>query len=269
MTFIIAEAGVNHNGSVDLAQRLVDAASVCGAHAVKFQTFDAEKLEPPGPRREMLRKLQLSKADHKRIAEHADFMKIGFMSTPFDVESLQFLLELGVPVIKIASGNLYNDPLLRAAADSGRDVILSTGGSSQEDVRRAVRFMNMPANRLVLLHCVSSYPAPLEETNLRVIQAMQQEFNNPIGLSDHTTSTLIPAVAAALGAVWIEKHLTLDKRMEGPDHLASLEPEQFEEMVRNIQMVQQALGDGIKRPMPSEEKTLKIIEERIAWSRSV
>lgn len=255
---VIAEAGVNHNGDVRLAHELVDAAKAVGADAVKFQMFDPKRLDPPGERRDMLKGLVLRPADFCGMKDHADSVGVEFMATPFDVGSLMFLAELGIQRIKISSADLRNDTLLKATA--GCPVILSTGMATLEEIERAIGILR---KRPVLLHCTSAYPAPVEDVNLRAMQGLRP-FGSAVGLSDHTPSLVIPAAAVAMGAVVIEKHLTLDCRMEGPDHRASLEPRDFAEMVANIREVEAALGDGVKRPMPSEAAVMKVRDEREA-----
>ncbi|KKN23430.1 hypothetical protein LCGC14_0905120 [marine sediment metagenome] len=274
MVMVIAEAGVNHNGDAGVAFRLTEAAVRAGADAVKFQTYDAEKLEPPGERREMMQSLQLSRKAHRIIKKDADLLGIEFISTPFDVDSLKFLVEeIGVKTLKIASGNLDNKALISAAADFECRVILSTGMATISEVRHALllRFFQEESTLyshskgVCLLHCTSAYPTPLEDVNLKAMVAMGADLTKPVGLSDHTQSLVIPAAAVAMGAVVIEKHLTLDRNMDGPDHQASLEPDEFAEMVRNIREVEKALGDGVKVPRECEAATMKVIEERKAW----
>lgn len=252
--FIIAEAGVNHQGDIKLAEALALSAKATGADAVKFQTFDAEKLEPPGTRRDMLKALELSRDDFRALKWYCDSIGLEFMSTPFDVESLNFLVGLGVKRIKIASGHMQprHTALLDAAYQSGLPLIVSLGMGG------VPRFA---ADDVTWLHCVSAYPVPVDDNNLRAMT----ELPEPYGLSDHSLSTMLPSLAVAMGATVIEKHLTLNRNMAGPDHQASLEPDQFKMMVDCIRWTERALGDGIKRVMPSEEKTIQIVKEREAW----
>lgn len=260
MVFVIAEAGVNHNGDLATAKELVIAARTAKADAVKFQVFDPGKLEPPGPRRDMLSNLYLSKPEFMALKSFADDGSIEFMATPFDVESLEFIVKLGVKRIKIGSADLHNMPLLKAARGAGLPLILSTGMAKLEDIRTNIGD--------TLLHCTSAYPCPLQDANLRAIRTMRMSSTVPhckIGLSDHTASIAIPAAAVALGAEVIEKHLTLDRSQDGPDHKCSLEPSAFYDMVTGIREVEAALGDGIKRPMPSEKAVMQIRDEREAW----
>lgn len=256
MVMVIAEAGVNHNGDVRLAHRLVDAAKSAGADAVKFQMFDPERLDPPGERREMLKGLVLRPSDFSALKAHAESAEIEFICTPFDVDSLRFLVELGVNYIKIGSADAKNRPLIKEAMSTEKRVIISTGMCEEDDL--AMFFF---INPYAVLHCTSAYPTPVDEVNLRAMSLPMLRY----GLSDHTRSLVIPAAAVAMGASIIEKHLTLDCRMEGPDHRASLEPRDFSEMVANIREVETALGDGIKRPMPSEAAVMKVRDEREAF----
>ena len=263
MVFVIAEAGVNHNGNVELAHALIDAAADAGADAVKFQTFTAE-LDPPGPRREALRPLILPLDAYGPLKSHAQAIGLEFISSPFDVESLRFLVdEVGVNTIKIASGQHDNWPLLRAAKQSGLDVILSTGMTTLHEVRRALHRLQ---NVRVTLHCVSAYPCPTEEANVQAIATMARYFGILVGYSDHTIDDpAIPGQAVALGATVIEKHLTLDRSMDGPDHRASLEPHEFTAMVVFIKNAMRARGNGIKEPRDCEANAMQIAMERKAW----
>lgn len=260
MVMVVAECGVNHNGDPVLAQTMIAAAKKAGADAVKFQMFDPEKLEPPGPRRNMLRPLVLEPSDFQMLKACADSYDLEFIVTPFDVDSLDFIVRLGVRYIKIGSADLRNGDLLEAAAASRVPTIISTGMATNGEIDKA---QGMFFVRPALLHCTSAYPTPVEDVNLRAMDRLRF-FAEDIGLSDHTLSLVIPAAAVAMGASVIEKHLTLDSRMEGPDHRASLEPRDFAEMVANIRQIEMALGDGVKRPMPSEAKVMKVRDEREA-----
>jgi len=272
--FIIAEAGVNHNGDVGLAERLVDAAIETGADAVKFQTFTAERLvTPKAPKADyqaavtdaaesqvaMLRKLELSREAHVRLFEYARRRGITFLSTPFDEQSADLLDDLGVPLFKIASGEITNLLLLEHVARKRKPMVVSTGMSTLDEVGEAVRVIHKagcPA--LALLHCTSNYPADPAESNLNAMITMRQAFDLPVGYSDHTPGLEVAVAAVALGASVLEKHLTLSREMPGPDHRASLEPGDFAAMVRAVRSVETALGDGIKRPMESERNTRAI-----------
>lgn len=263
MVNIIAEVGVNHNGDPHTAGLLVGAAKGVGADAVKFQVFDARVLEPPGPRREMLEKLQLPRLAFRNLKTIADDLGIEFLATPFDPGSLELLIGLSVKRVKIGSADLRNEPLLKAVADTGLEIILSTGMATMLDIYAAMR--SIAWKPCTLLHCTSAYPTPVQHVNLRAIESLRREYGAcTIGLSDHTTSTVIPAAAVAMGAEVIEKHFTLDRHQEGPDHLSSLDMNGFKEMVGNIREVELAMGNGIKRPQPSESNVVKIRKEREA-----
>ncbi len=265
--FIIAEAGVNHNGSLDLAKRLVDAALKAGADAVKFQTFRAERLVTRTAERasyqkknvrgkesqyQMLKRLELSFDDFSRLKKYCDKKRIEFLSTPFDEESARFLVgELGMKRIKVPSGEIVNLPFLRSLASLQRPLIVSTGMSDLQEIRRAVEAVSK-APGLTLLHCTTNYPCPDEEVNLRAMLTLKETFRVPVGYSDHTMGIEVPVAAVALGASVIEKHFTLDRKMKGPDHRASLEPREFKAMVGAIRKVERALGSPEKRPTASE-----------------
>lgn len=274
MIKIIAELGVNHGGDASLATKMIMLAEVFGADAVKLQLFDCEKLDPPGERREMLRKLQLSHDDHRDLKSYADSIGIEYICTPFDVDSLRFLVDdLKVKTLKIASGNLDNVPLLEAAGESGCEVILSTGMATINEALRGANTVysagakNHMALMPILLHCTSAYPTPMEAVNLSAMVAMAENHFKGchVGLSDHTDGISIPIAAAALGAVVIEKHLTLDRSMPGPDHAASIEPDQFAAMVRGIRDVEMAMGGGVKGVRECEYPAMKIANERREW----
>lgn len=261
MTLIIAEAGINHNGDLGIAKLLIDTAKDVGANCVKFQTYRAEILEPPGERRDMLRRYQLSERDHFELKAHAEEVGIEMISTPFDVDSLIFLRDdLKLSTIKIASGFLDHADMLDEANRGPSHLIVSTGMSRVGDIAKALK--RVPRARL--LHCVSAYPAPIKEMNLRVIPMLARTFGDRIGLSDHTTTCTVPFAAVALGAKIIEKHLTLDQNMEGPDHKSSIMPKQFRGMVQGIRAIEKALGSAEKGPQLSEEGTIQILKERHA-----
>jgi N-acetylneuraminate synthase/N,N'-diacetyllegionaminate synthase len=267
---VIAEAGVNHNGDVDLARRLVDAAADAGAEAVKFQTFVADQLvsseadkasyqrdceSDRESQRHMLRRLQLSPDEFREIKLHCDRRGILFLSSPFDRASVDVLVSLGVLAIKIGSGDLTNHPLLTYAAAKSKLVILSTGMSDIDEVSEAVDVIrNAGCKKLVLLHCVSCYPAEIDTCNLRAMKMLSDRFDVPAGFSDHTIGCEAALAAVALGACVIEKHLTLDKTMPGPDHKASCEPDEFKRLIEQIRAVERALGDGQKKPLACEEE---------------
>ena len=283
--FVIAEAGVNHNGRLDLARQLIDAAADAGADAVKFQTFSADDLvtqsAPMADYQEralgagdsqfsMLRKLELSRDDHRALATYAETRKILFLSTPFDEGSVRLLGELGVAAFKISSGDLTNHPLLECIARLGQPIILSTGMANLaevEDAVRAIRAAGRPP--LALLHCVSRYPADPRTVNLRAMGTMAARCGVPVGFSDHTLGTEIAVAAVVAGACIIEKHLTLDCALPGPDHQASLEPAAFAEMMRGIRLVEAALGDGRKEPLPEEENTARVARKSVVTTRAI
>lgn len=284
-TFIIAEAGVNHNGNAELAARLVDAALEAGADAVKFQTWVTEKLVvPEAPmaeyqrrnlgsqqsQAEMLKRLELSHNQFREIMSYADRRGILFFSTPDEEWSADFLDELGIQVFKIGSGEVTNLPFLKHVASKGKPIILSTGMSGLGEVEAAVRTMEETGNtQLALLHCVSSYPAQPSECNLRVMDTLALAFGYPVGFSDHTLGSTVAIASVARGACVVEKHLTLDTRMEGPDHLLSLNPQQFRSMVAAIRDVEKALGDAAKRPTSSETETRKVVRKSIVAARAI
>lgn len=280
-TLIIAEAGVNHNGSLDLALKLVDAAARAGADYVKFQTFKAEKLASRSAKKaeyqsrntgtddtqySMLKKLELSQLDHIRLIEHCRERGVKFLSTAFDPESFAFLDRLGLPLWKIPSGEITNYPYLRAIGRTKKPVILSTGMATLPEIEEAVEVLTRfgtPKGQITLLHCTTEYPAPKNEVNLRAIATMRERFGLPVGYSDHTQGIEIPVAAVALGATVIEKHFTLDRTMDGPDHRASLEPDELREMVSQIRQVESALGTGVKEPSESEKKNIPIARKSV------
>jgi N,N'-diacetyllegionaminate synthase len=278
-TFIIAEAGVNHNGDLDVALWMIDTASRAGASAVKFQTFSTDRLvtrqapkaayqkhttDAQESQYEMLKRLELSLADHERLFAHAQDRGLAFLSTPFDHASVDLLIELGVSAIKIGSGELTNLPLLEHVARQKRPIILSTGMAYLSEVEEAVRCVQAHSDApLVLLHCVSNYPAREADINLRAMLTMRQAFGLPVGYSDHTVGVSVAVAAVALGACVIEKHFTLDRSLPGPDHRASLEPDELRAMVRSIRDVEAALGDGIKRPAVNELGTARVARKSV------
>jgi len=283
--FIIAEAGVNHNGDVDLAKRLVDISREVGADAVKFQTWITEKLILPDAamaeyqqqnigieqsQSEMLKRMELSYEQYREIKAYADQQEILFFSTPDEEDSADFLDELGVLLFKIGSGEVTNLPLIRHVARMHKPIILSTGMSSLGDVEAAVRVMEETSeNRLILLHCVSSYPSIPSDSNLRAMDTMSVAFGYPVGFSDHTMGYEVTLAAVARGACVIEKHLTLDRKMTGPDHRASLNPDEFAAMVRAIRTIESALGDGIKQPTLAELEVKKVVQKTIVTTKTV
>lgn len=312
-TWIIAEAGVNHNGDINLAKRLVDAAVEAQANAVKFQTFRADKLaaisapkadyqmqttKPTESQLQMLTNLELTPEEHFLLKDYCEQKGIEFLSTPFDEESLEFLIKgLNVRRIKISSGDITNAPLLLKAAQAGKPIILSTGMSTLGEIEAALAVLACGytqsnqrlapsikqfeqalfstegraalVNNVVLLHCTTEYPTPFDEVNLRAMSTIQSAFGLPVGLSDHTPGIAIPVAAVALGAMIIEKHFTLDKTLPGPDHKASLEPAELKQMVLVIRQTEQALGSKIKAPTPSELKNKSVARKCLVASRAI
>lgn len=283
--FIIAEAGVNHNGQIELAKQLVDVACNAGADAVKFQTFKAGKLVCKNAQKaeyqmettnrsesqfDMLKKLELTLDMHYELMDYCRKKGIMFLSTPFDIESAKMLAEMQMPIIKIPSGEITNLPYLREVAKLGTKIILSTGMSNLEEVRDAINILKeYGADDVTVLHCNTQYPTPMEDVNLRAMVEMGVKLNVPIGYSDHTKGIEVPLAAVALGATVIEKHFTLDKEMEGPDHKASLNPQELTRMVEGIRNIEKALGNGKKAVTLSEQDNLKIVRKSIVAARNI
>lgn len=263
--FIIAEAGVNHNGKFHLAKRMIDIAKNAGADAVKFQVFSAKHVvvKTVGSQYRMLKKLELTRGEFSKLASHAKKKNIIFLGSAFDKESVDLLNELKVPAFKIPSGEITNFPLLEYIAAKEKPIILSTGMSTLGEIETALTVIRKGTEDIILLHCVSNYPAKVEEINLRTMRTMGQVFRLPIGLSDHTIGITVPIAAAALEAAVIEKHFTLDKTLPGPDHRASLEPGELREMVKAIRNVERALGGGVKKPTKSEEKIKEVTRRSV------
>ncbi|SFG17316.1 N-acetylneuraminate synthase [Halopelagius inordinatus] len=264
---IIAEAGINHNGELALAKKLVDEAVEAGADVVKFQTFDPnevvteatekaeyQKRSGSGGQYEMLSSVVLDREDHETLVEYCEERCIEFMSTPYDSDSVSILESLGVERYKIASADIVNKPLLEAVAETGKPIILSTGMATLGEIERAVDFLREEGcDDLTLLHCVSCYPAEPEQVNMRFIETLRSAFGAPVGFSDHTLGTDISVMAASRGASTVEKHFTLDREMDGPDHFASLEPDQLTELVEGVRAVTSAMG-GTARELSAEER---------------
>ncbi len=286
-TFIIAEAGVNHNGSLELAKKLVDVAATAGADAVKFQTFKADTLVSKTAQKaeyqkqntaaeesqyEMLKKLELDEYAHRELVRYCDEKQLLFLSTPFDHDSIDLLNDLGMPIFKIPSGEITNLPYLRHIGRLGKEVILSTGMSDLGEIEAALDVLMQQGTakqKITVLHATTEYPCPIEEVNLRAMQTIRDAFGVKVGYSDHTQGIEVPIAAVAMGACVIEKHYTLDRCMEGPDHKASLEPHELKEMVRTIRRVERALGDGIKKPTKSELHNIKIARKSIVANRVI
>lgn len=283
--FIIAEAGVNHNGELALARHLIDAAVDAKADAVKFQTFRAERVASPSAAKadyqvqttgegqsqlDMIRKLELPAAAFGELAAYCRERGILFLSTPFDFESVDVLERIGVPAYKIASGELTNDPFLDFVARKGKPTILSTGMASLAEVEAALSILRTAGNRdLALLHCVSNYPASAADANLRAMKTMADAFGVPVGYSDHTVGIEVSLAAVALGASIIEKHFTLDKELPGPDHKASLSPDELAALVRGARRVEASLGHGRKEPTPAEAGTAAVARRSVAAARDI
>lgn len=283
--YIIAEAGVNHNGDIKTAFKLVDAAKTAGADAVKFQTFKSEKLVSKSAQKadyqkkttsaeesqaDMLKKLELSEDEYIDLKRYCDDIGIQFLSTPFDEESVDFLNELGVPMMKIPSGEITNLPLLIRVAQTKKKVIISTGMCEMDEIQAAINVLERNgAKEITVLHCNTEYPTPFEDVNLSAMHQMEKVLQKPIGYSDHTRGIEIPIAAVALGASVIEKHFTLDRNMEGPDHKASLEPNELKSMVEAIRNVETAFGSGEKKPSESEKKNIYVARKSIVASRKI
>ena len=287
--FIIAEAGVNHNGNEAIAHKLVDAAAEAGADAVKFQTFRASELvSASAPKAlyqrrttdvtesqlSMIRRLELDETAHRSLMEQCSQRGIRFLSSPFDLHSIDFLHSLGLEAFKIPSGEITNIPYLRRIGSCGVPVILSTGMSVLGEIEKALEVLEhvgTPRERITLLHCTTEYPAPVGEINLRAMETLLQAFPGiaGVGYSDHTQGIHIPVAAVAMGACVIEKHFSLDRNMEGPDHKASLEPDELASMVRAIRDVERARGDGIKRPTDSELSNIRVARKSLVAARPI
>jgi len=279
--FIIAEAGVNHNGSLDLAKKLIDVAVDAGADAVKFQTFKADKLVSKVAQKaeyqkqttsaeesqyEMIKKLELDEHAHSELISYCKEKQIMFLSTPFDHDSIEMLNDFGMPIFKIPSGEITNLPYLRHIGRLGKEVVLSTGMADLGEIEDALDVLmqtGVSKDKITVLHATTEYPCPLEDVNLRAMQAIGAAFGVKVGYSDHTQGIEVPIAAVAMGACVIEKHFTLDRGMEGPDHKASLEPAELKAMVQAVRHITQALGDGIKKPSKSEAKNMVIARKSI------
>ena len=284
---IIAEAGVNHNGSLELAFELIDAASDAGADVVKFQTFKAEKLVTQSATKadyqlestdsketqfEMIKKLELSYDMHLKLISRCKEKGIRFSSTGFDASSVNLLIEMGVDFIKVPSGEITNLPYLRDVGSKGLPIILSTGMSSMQEVKGGVRLLEQAGSKksdITALHCNTEYPTPMEDVNLRAMLSMENELGVKVGYSDHTLGIEVPIAAVVLGAIVIEKHFTLDRTMEGPDHAASLEPDELKQMVYSIRNIEKAMGEVSKKPSKSEEVNIGVVRKSIVASKNI
>lgn len=282
-TFIIAEAGVNHNGSVRMAKKMIASAQKFGADAVKFQTYktedlitkDAKKAEyqiknsEEGSQFEMLKKLELSPEEFIEINQFASEKEITLLSSPFDIQSVDLLDEIGMPLFKIASGEITNLPLLKRIAKKEKPIILSTGMANLCEIEEAVKLIDKYNKELILMHCVTSYPSKSEDTNLNFIKTLRNTFKKPTGFSDHSPGIEMPIAAVALGSCVIEKHFTLDKTLPGPDHKASLEPHEFSSMVRSIRNVEKGLGNGIKQLTVDEINIKKLVRKSLVAKKDI
>jgi len=286
-TFIIAEAGVNHNGKIKLAYKLIDAAKEAGADAVKFQTFVPEKTvskladkakyqkettDQNESQLEMIKKLALSFEDHKKLLEYCNNINIKFLSSTFDLDSVDFLNKLGLDTFKIPSGEIINLPYLRKIGSLNKKLIMSTGMANLGEVESAIDVLvNSGTKRenITILHCTTNYPCPYEEVNLKAMLTLKEAFKLSVGYSDHTLGIEVPVAAVAMGATVIEKHFTLDKNMNGPDHKASLEPDELKAMVKAIRNIEKSLGDGIKKPNNSEIDIMQVARKSIVASKYI
>jgi N,N'-diacetyllegionaminate synthase len=286
-TLIIAEAGVNHNGDLALAKQLIERAAEAGADLVKFQTFKADRqvtriaekavyqtqtTSAEESQHEMLRRLELNAEMHNELIAHCAEHNIGFFSTGFDIESVDLLVGLGQDVFKIPSGELTNLPYLRHIGSLGKTVILSTGMATLGEVESTIEALEQagtPRANISVLHCTTEYPTPMDEVNLRAMQSMQTAFGVKVGYSDHTPGIEVSVAAVAMGACVIEKHFTLDRTLPGPDHLASLEPEELTALVSAIRNIELALGDGIKRLTPSEARNAPVMRKSLLASEAI
>jgi len=285
--FIIAEAGVNHNGSLEIARRMVDAAVDANADAIKFQTFKAEEVvskfaakaeyqrkttNADESQLEMIKKLELNADAHKGLIKYCRKKNIIFLSTPFDLDSIDLLNNLGLEIFKIPSGEIINLPYLRKIGGFKKRIILSTGMADMGEIEDALDVLTAsgtPKEDITVLHCNTEYPTPFEDVNLNAMLTIRDAFKVKVGYSDHTLGIEIPIAAVALGARVIEKHFTLDKNMKGPDHKASLEPKELKTMVEAIRNIKKALGDGVKKPSPSELKNKLIARKSIVAAKSI
>ena len=286
-TIIIAEAGVNHNGSIGLAKELIDVASECGADFVKFQTFKAENLAIKNLSKaeyqkgktnlnesqfEMLKKLELDVKDHQQLIKYCKKNNIQFLSTPFDFESIKLLEMLGIPIFKVPSGEITNLPYLQMIGRTKKPIIMSTGMSTLNEIHEALKVLldsGAKKEKTTILHCNSEYPTPMDDVNLNAMITIKNDLGVNVGYSDHTQGIEIPIAAVALGAKVIEKHFTLDRKLFGPDHAMSIEPEELKAMVIAIRNVEVALGDGIKKPTQSELKNINLVRKSIVASKVI
>ncbi|NBV71343.1 MAG: N-acetylneuraminate synthase [Burkholderiaceae bacterium] len=286
-TLIIAEAGVNHNGDISLAKKLIDIAAQAGADIVKFQTFNADRIvtrtakkanyqikstDSGESQHDMLNRLELTEAMHLELIAHCEMRNIDFLSTGFDIESIDLLSNLGIECFKIPSGEITNLPYLRHIGQLNKKIILSTGMSTLDDIESAIDILEhagTPRTKITVLHCTTEYPTPMVDVNLRAMQSIHIAFGTVVGYSDHTQGIEVSIAAVALGAAVIEKHFTLNRNLPGPDHQASLEPEELNAMVKAIRNIELALGDGIKRLTPSEIRNISTVRKSLVARRAI
>lgn len=287
-TIIIAEAGVNHNGNLELAKQLIDVGAEAGADYVKFQTFKAEKIvsreaqmapyqaknirNTAQSQYEMIKKLELDPAAHEQLIIHCQKKGTRFLSTPFDLESVDLLDSFGLDYFKVPSGDITNLPLLQKIGSIGKPIILSTGMANLGEIEAALEVLKLAGaakEKIIVLHCNTEYPTPMKDVNLRAMLSIRDAFKVEVGYSDHTLGIEVPIAAVALGAVCIEKHFTLDRNLPGPDHQASLDPEELKEMITNIRNIEKALGTGIKAPSLSEQKNIAVARKSIHLAKNL
>lgn len=283
--FIIAEAGVNHNGKIELAKKLIDVAADAKADAIKFQTYHTSQLAcKTSPKAvyqlkaskklesqyEMLKKLELTDEMHQELITYCEQKNLLFLSSPFDMQSIEQLHSYGIEIFKIPSGEITNYPYLKKIASYGKKIIVSTGMSNLEEINAAIKVLqDNGAKELIIMHCNTEYPTPIEDVNLNAMKTIRKATGLPVGYSDHTVGIEIPVAAVALGAIILEKHITLDKFLEGPDHKASLTPDEFKKMVDAIRKVEKALGRWEKEPTQSEQKNIAVVRKSIVAKRDI
>lgn len=286
-TLIIAEVGVNHNGDIKIAKRLIEAAADAGANLVKFQTFSADALVTQNAPKanyqnqitdqsesqfSMLKRLELNKYMHQVLVAYCKEQNIGFFSSGFDIQSLEFLVSIGTELFKIPSGEITNLPYLRYVGEFGKSVILSSGMATLSEIEAALEVLEAagtPRAQITVLHCNTEYPTPMVDVNLRAMLTINKSLGVEVGYSDHTAGIEVPIAAVAMGATVIEKHLTIDRKLPGPDHKASLEPDEFTAMVRAIRNIEQAMGDGVKVPSPSEAKNMSNVRKSLVAAKPI
>ncbi|MFC2097947.1 N-acetylneuraminate synthase [Bacteroidota bacterium] len=285
--FIIAEAGVNHNGDILIAKKMIEAAHEAGADAIKFQTFKSELLvtktsikadyqkasdSSSETQYQMLKKLELNRSDFEQLQKLCKKKGIVFLSTPFDLESIELLNDLGLEIIKIGSGEIINLPYLKYIGSLNKKIILSSGMSTLDEIKNAVLILNSsgtPKKNITVLHANTEYPSPYKDVNLNAMKTIAKNIGVKVGYSDHTTGIEIPIAAVAMGACVIEKHFTLDRKMNGPDHKASLEPDELKQMISSIRNIEIAMGSGIKKPSESEIKNISIVRKSIVAKKAI